>query len=231
MSTDPIAMHISALEVALRGPRRTRRDMICEARAGLRDAATAYRDGGLPADQAAIRAVRDFGTVGEVAPDFQDELTARQGRWSALLFALAFPGMMLAWDLFWALGWTSRQAGPAAPVVGVLSSVEDTVTLVVAAAAVLMLAVTFRRSVPAHRIARAIGVTGVTGALLCGGLALAMNLTSTDQAGGFVVTNPGAIGAYVGSAVVMLLIIWQALRTLRVARASWPAHESGAVRP
>ena len=230
MSADPIAMHISALEVTLRGPRRTRRDLISEARAGLWDAATAYREGGLPADQAAVRAVRDFGTVGEVAPDFQDELTARQGRWSALLFALVFPGMMLAWDLFWALGWTSKAAGPAAPMVGVLSSVEDTATLVIAAVAVLLLAVTFRRSVPAHLLTRAIGVTGVTGALLCGGLALAMNMAGTHRAAAYVVTNPCAIGAYVGSAVVMLLIIWQSLRTLRVARASSLTKESGAVR-
>src|SRR5262245_66375346 len=115
--TDLIAAHISALEVVLHGPRRTRRGMLSEAREGLRDAEAAYREGGYPAEQAAAWAVRDFGTVGEVAPEFQDELTARQGRWSALLYAVVFPGMMLAWDAFWSFGWTRGSAGPASQAV------------------------------------------------------------------------------------------------------------------
>jgi hypothetical protein len=219
MSADPIAMHVSALEHALRGPRRIRRDMISEVRAGLWDAATAYREGGLPAEAAAMRAVRDFGTVGEVAPEFQDELTARQGRWSALLLALVFPGMMLAWDLFWSFGWTRGTAGPASPVVRVLPTVEDTVTLVVAATALALLALTFRRSVAVHRVTRAIGLTGVAGAVLCGGLALAMNITGNHKTAVHMVTHPAGIVPYVGSAAVMTLVIWQSLRTLRVARA------------
>jgi hypothetical protein len=230
MSADPIAMHISALEVSLRGPRRTRRDMVSEARAGLWDAAAAYRDGGLPADQAAVLAVRDFGSVGEVAPEFQNELTARQGRLSALLFTLVFPGMMLAWDVFWSLGWTRRTAGPATPAVRALATIEDTMALVIGAAALALLAVTFRRSVQVHRLTRAIGLTGVTGALVCGGLGLAMNVAGTHKAAVYMVTHPASLVPYVGSAVMMSLIIWQSVRTLRVARASWPALESGALR-
>lgn len=230
MTADPIALHISALEVALRGPRRTRRDMISEARAGLRDAAAAYREGGLPADQAAVWAVRDFGPVPEVAPEFQDELTARQGRWSALLYALVFPGMMLAWDVFWSFGWTREVAGPASQAVRVLSRVEDAATLVIGAAALVLLAASFRRSVSAHRLTRAIGITGATGAFLCGSLALAMNVTGTHKAAAFVLTHPVSLVPYLGSAVVMVLIIWHAHRTLSVARASWPALESGSVR-
>jgi hypothetical protein len=220
VTADPIAKHLSALAGALRGPRRTRRDMISEARAGLWDAAAAYREGGLPADQAAMAAVRDFGTVGEVAPEFQHELTAQQGRWSALLFALVFPGMMLAWDLFWSLDWTRRTAGPATPAVRVLSTVEDTATLVIGAAALALLAATFHRSVPVHRLTRAIGLTGVTGAVLCGGLALAMNIAGTHKTAAYMVAHPASIVPYPGSAVMLLLLVWQSVRTLRVARAS-----------
>lgn len=230
MTADPITLHLSALELALRGPRRTRRDMISEARAGLRDAAAAYRDGGLPADQAAVWAVRDFGPVPEVAPEFQDELTARQGRWSALLYALVFPGMMFAWDIFWSFGWTREVAGPANQAVRVLSRVEDAATLVIGAAALVLLAASFRRAVPAHRLTRAIGITGAAGAFLCGGLALAMNVAGTHKAAVYVATHPVSLVPYLGSFTVGALIIWHAHRTLRVARASRPVLESGSVR-
>jgi hypothetical protein len=220
MTADPIAAHVSALEVLLHGPRRTRKDMISEVRAGLRDAAAAYREGGYPAEQAAAWAVRDFGTVGEVAPEFQDELTARQGRWSAVLYALVFPGMMLAWDLFWSFGWTRRAAGPANDAVRVLSTIEDAATLMVAAVAVTLLALSFRRSVPPHRLTRAIGITGAAGATLCGGLAVVMNVAGSHKAAVWVLTHPASIVPYLGSALMMALIIWQSHRTIRVARAA-----------
>lgn len=217
---DLIAAHISALELVLHGPRRTRRDMLSEAREGLRDAEAAYREGGYPAEQAAAWAVRDFGTVGEVAPEFQDELTARQGRWSALLYALVFPGMMLAWDVFWSIGWTRAAAGPANHAVRVLSTIEDASTLVIAAVALAMLAVSFRRSVPAHRLTRAIGITGAAGAILCAGLALLMNIAGSHKAAVYLLTHPVSIVPYTGSAVMTALIIWQSHRTIRVARAA-----------
>jgi hypothetical protein len=226
---DPIAAHVAALDSALRGPRRTRRSMVAEVRAGLHDAAAGYEDSGYHPGQARALAVRDFGTVDELAPEFQYELTARQGRRSALLFALVFPGMMLAWDLFWSFGATRNAAGPANRAVSVLSVVEDATTLVIGAIALALLVHTFVRSAPAHRITRAIGVTGVVGALLCGGIALLMNVAGSRTAAHYVVTDPAAIGAYAGSAAVMVLLIWQSLRTLRVARASWPALDASAV--
>ena len=216
--TDPITAHISALELVLRGPRRTLRGMIAEARAGLRDAEAAYRDGGYPAEQAAMRAVRDFGTVGEIAPEFQDELTARQGRWSALLYAVVFPGMMLAWDAFWSVGWTHEAAGPANQAVRVLSRIEDVTTVVVAVAALALLAASFRRSVPAHRLTRTIGITGAVGSGVCGGLAVAMNVTGNHKATVYILTHPASVVPYVVSALIMVLIVWQSHRTLQVAR-------------
>lgn len=218
--TDLITAHVSALEVALRGPRRTRRDMISEVRAGLRDAAAAYREGGYPAEQAAAWAVRDFGSVREIAPEFQDELTARQGRWSALFYAIVFPGMMLSWDLFWSFGWTRNAAGPASPAVVALARAEDAAAVLVGVAALAVLALSFRRTVPAHRLTRAIGIIGAGGAFLCGGLALAMNLSGTHKAAVYVLTNPASLIPYAGSALMMTLIIWQSHRTLRVARAA-----------
>ncbi|TDV40988.1 permease prefix domain 1-containing protein [Actinophytocola oryzae] len=215
---DVITAHVTALERSLRGPRRTRRDMVSEARDGLRDAAAAYRAGGYSPTQAAVLAVRDFGDVREIAPDFQDELTARQGRLSALLFALAFPAMMLAWDLFLWVTDSRTVTGPPAPLVSALSRIEDAATLVVGAVALALLVASFRRAVSVRRLTRAVGLTGVAGAVLCAGLALAMNVAGSRVAVHHATADPAGIGAYVGSAVVMVLIIWQSLRTLRVAR-------------
>jgi hypothetical protein len=214
MTADPITSHVAALERVLRGPQRTRQGMIAEAHAGLLDAAEAYQAGGLPPEKAAVEAVRDFGTVGEVAPSFQDELTARQGRSAAAQFAIVFPTMLAGWDLLWSSGLVRR--GPAATEVVVsLAGFLDTVTVFIGLAAVALLAVTFLRSVPPRWVTRAVGLTGAIGALACGGTSIAMNV-----AGGHstvtMLRNPAAIAAVVASVVVMALIVWQSVRTLRL---------------
>jgi hypothetical protein len=216
MTTDPITSHVAALELALRGPHRTRQGMIAEARAGLLDAAEAYQAGGLPPEKAAVEAVREFGTVGEVAPSFQDELTARQGRWAAVQFAVVFPAMLVGWDLLWSSGLVRR--GPAAPEVVVsLARFLDMVNVFIGLAAVALLAATFFRAVPPRWVARSVGLTGAIGAIACGGTSVAMNV-----AGGHstvtMLTNPAAVTAGVASLVVLALIVWQSIRTLRVCR-------------
>lgn len=217
---DPIAGYVAALERALRGPRRTRRSMVEEADAGLRDAAAAYQRGGLAPEQAAERAVRDFGTVPEVAPLFQDELTAQQARATAVLFALVFPAMLFGWDLLWTTGLVNRrQAGELPPIVATLAGVQDMMTAVVAVAAAVLLVTTFRRAVPPRPLTIAVGVTGFIGAVACGGTSVAMNLAGwrgTLQ----MLTHPATWAAFGVSALVLVLVVWQSVRTLRVARAT-----------
>jgi hypothetical protein len=216
-TADPITTHVAALEHTLRGPQRTRRCMIAEVHAGLLDAAEAYQGGGLPPEQAAARAVRDFGTVGEIAPSFQDELTARQGRVAALLFAIVFPAMLLGWDLLWSTGLVRWGSVAATDLVVVLARLQDTVTLLVAITAIALLAGTFLRTVSPRRVARAVGVTGTAGALTCGGISVVMNVASGRSAVVLLATNPAAVAAFAGSGVVLVLLVWQAVRTLRVA--------------
>lgn len=90
---DPVDRHLAELERTLRGPARVRRSMLREARDGLHDAVAAHRTDGLAPQEAAVRAVREFGSVREIAPLYQHELVARQSRWAALLLLVAFPGM------------------------------------------------------------------------------------------------------------------------------------------
>jgi hypothetical protein len=219
-TADPIDAHVAALGRALRGPRRTRRSMLAEARAGLRDAAEAYRAGGVAPRLSARLAVRDFGAMDDVVPSFQDELTARQGRWAALLCTLVFPGMLLGWDLLWSTGTVSHDRASASDVVAVLAGLQDRVTVVVAAAAAILLAVTFHRTVSPRVLTTAIGVTGTAGALTCGGLSVAMNVAGGRSTATLLATNPAAVAAFAGSAVVMVFIVWHSISTLRVARAS-----------
>ncbi|OLF18419.1 permease prefix domain 1-containing protein [Actinophytocola xanthii] len=223
MSTaDPIDSYVAALERALRGPRRARWCMVAEARTGLRDAAAAYRAGGLSPEQAAERAVRDFGPVSEIAPLFQDELVAARGRWSAALLAVVFPAMLLGWDLLWSSGAVSREPAPAQDLVASLAALQDVLTAVVALVALALLVVTLRRTVPPRPLASVVGVTGTVGALVCGGNAVAMNVAGGQSTLTLLATNPTACAAFAGSAAVLVLLVWQSVRTLRVARTAAP---------
>lgn len=216
--------HVTALARVLRGPRRTRRSMLDEIRSGLLDAAEAHRDAGLTPEQAATRAVRDFGAVREVAPLFQDELTARQGRLAALLFALVFPSMLLSWDLLWSTGLVRRDPAATSELVRVLASVQDMATVAVGVAAVALLVVTFLRSVPPRLVTRAVGLTGTAGALLCGGISVAMALAGGHSTATLLATNAAAVTAYTASGVVLATIVWHSVRTLRVARGHHWSH-------
>lgn len=215
-----VASHLAALDGALLGPRRVRRCMIAEARDGLWDAVDAYRGGGVPAERAEELAVRDFGTVGEVAPAYQAELAARQGRTAAVIYAIVFPTMLFGWDLLWSTGAVTWPRGPAPHLLSALASLQDVVTVVVALAAITLLAVTFRRSISPERLTVAIGLTGAIGAPLCGAISIAMNLVSARSTVTLIKSSPPAAAAFVGSALVLALLVWQSVRTLRVARAA-----------
>jgi hypothetical protein len=97
----PIDAYVDGLAAALRGPRRTRAEMITEARHSLQDAACAFADAGLSAAEAEDRAVAEFGTLREVAPAYQAELAAQQGRRTATWIALALPLINVLAPLMW----------------------------------------------------------------------------------------------------------------------------------
>jgi hypothetical protein len=75
--------YVTALDRTLRGPRRARRDLVTEARDSLTDCAEAYLAEGMDQAGAERMAVADFGTVAEIAPGYQEELTAGRPPWSS----------------------------------------------------------------------------------------------------------------------------------------------------
>lgn len=100
---DPIEEHVAALAAALHGPARVKERMLAEARDALTDAAADIADGGSPdgrgAERAARQAVDDFGSVEDIAPAFQRELTIAQARQTARVVALTVPFLIVCWYL------------------------------------------------------------------------------------------------------------------------------------
>ncbi|MEU5639771.1 hypothetical protein [Streptomyces milbemycinicus] len=94
---DPIEEHVAALAAALHGPARVKARMLTEARDALTDAAVDIADGGSPDGRAVRQAVDDFGSVEDVAPAFQREITIAQARHTARRVALIVPFLALTW--------------------------------------------------------------------------------------------------------------------------------------
>lgn len=215
MTTDLLDTHVDDLARRLRGPGRLRRSMLAETRDGLHDAAAAYRDAGLPVTDAAARAVADFGTVADLAPLFQQELTARQGRRTALVLAVVFPVVVLSWDLLWkgGIGWT----GPSVPLITWLAHLQDVVSWSMGALGLALLALSFHRGVPPRHIALTAGAVGAVGAALAGGAAVLMIFGFGPGNSELAVTDPVAPVAYGFSAVALLVVVGSVVRTVRVA--------------
>ncbi|GAA3387118.1 permease prefix domain 1-containing protein [Cryptosporangium minutisporangium] len=112
LQLDPVGGLVADLRARLRGPRGVRIALLQEVDDGLQDAAAAYRDAGLAPDEAARRAAAEFGDPADLAPLYQAELDACQGRRTAMLLAVAFPAMTLAWDGLWRFASIGSDAAP-----------------------------------------------------------------------------------------------------------------------
>jgi hypothetical protein len=215
-TADPVAAHVAALERSLHGPSALRHSLLREARDGLDDAAAAYRDAGVDPERAAALAVRDFGPVADVAPLLQAELAAGQGKRTAVLLAVAFPALMLGWDLVWTagIGWS----GTATPVVRALAVVQDLSSVAIGVVALGLLLLGLRRTADPRRMAGATGRTALAAVLVSGGTAVAMNVANPADAWALLGARPLFGVAYLVSVVVLVLVGSSAVRTVRAAR-------------
>ncbi|MFC4585898.1 permease prefix domain 1-containing protein [Sphaerisporangium corydalis] len=93
--------YVTELGRALRGPGRARHDLVTEARDSLADCADAYLADGVTRHEAERMAVAEFGTVGEIAPGYQEELAAHQGRRTAISVFLTVPLLTIIWWGVW----------------------------------------------------------------------------------------------------------------------------------
>jgi hypothetical protein len=220
---DPVSAHVAELDRVLHGPATVKRSMIAEVRDGLADAAADHRDRGLDPEHAAAAAVRDFGPVRDVAPLLQEELTVQQGRRTAQLLVVAFPAILVAWDMLWmsGAGWST----PPTATVSALARAVDVLTVLIAAAALVLLMATFLRGPLPPWVTGLTGLLGALGVVGCGGMSLAMNLLKPHLAGEMYAANPATATVLAVTAVAGGLVTWSAARSLRFARASRRSEE------
>jgi hypothetical protein len=89
-------------ELAARLPVRTSRGgdgLLREAHDGLVDAAEAYEQQGYPAEDAARRAVADFGDLDQLAEVYADSAVRDQARWTSTVLTAGYLLMLGAWAL------------------------------------------------------------------------------------------------------------------------------------
>lgn len=92
-----IGSYLAQVARRMIGPVKARRDILAELRGGLADATDAYCSAGLAPDQAARAAITEFGYPEQVADGFRAELTAAQGRRTALALLRTGPLVGLLW--------------------------------------------------------------------------------------------------------------------------------------
>jgi hypothetical protein len=100
-SVSVIDDYVTTLHRTLRGPGRARRDLVTEARDSLIDSAEAYLAAGMDRVEAERMAVAEFGAVREIAPGYQGELAAHQGRRTATVLFITVPLLTLMWSGIW----------------------------------------------------------------------------------------------------------------------------------
>ncbi|MER7007757.1 permease prefix domain 1-containing protein [Dactylosporangium sp. NPDC000555] len=219
VTADPIDAYITAMHGALRGPRAAKADLVAEARDGLIDAAARYEDDGLDRAAAERAAVEEFGSVADLAPEFQRELALAQGRRTAILVGAAIATQSVISELAWrhaATGWTWQPGGAYA----ILANTVDYVAYAVVAAALLVAVacgIGSRYVDVGRAFVRATGIAalGVVVFFVLGGVAL--SAFSPMWSGHTDGTSPLSIAA---STLTMTLPAWMAYSGLRCMRAS-----------
>ncbi|GAA4694954.1 permease prefix domain 1-containing protein [Phytohabitans rumicis] len=208
--------YLRTLSDQLRGPRRQKADLIAEARGSLEDAATAYQDSGLDARSAQTLAVAEFGGVGELAPAYQAELTASQGRRLALVVALVPVGMLTA-DWMW---WQPPDVPAEAPPSAFLLMVQaiDWVSYVVGALALVALVALPSRRDP-RRIVRALAAGTLVICGLIGSVGTFAAITSVLE-DPRALTWPPMIAAWIMLDAVFGTLTWLAVRCVVSTRAA-----------
>ncbi|RKT52633.1 permease prefix domain 1-containing protein [Saccharothrix australiensis] len=183
--------YLADLDRRLRGPEHVKADLLAEARDSLDDAVTAYRGGGLPAEDAQRRAVAEFGPVNRIARDYQSLLALAQGVRTLWTLILVVPLARVLWEVnrsFWIGSWPAPSGGGAPPEWYLLiARANDSTTWVVVGAglcALLTGRLLARKGWSAVSLARLAGqvAVGAVGVCLLGNLSIIIATVLVDAA-------------------------------------------------
>lgn len=199
---DPVEDYVTALTATLHGPARVKARMIEEIRGGLADTVTAHTRGGTADPRAAHRAIEEFGTVDEIAPGCQRELTIAQARHTARTVALTTPFLVACWYLAWTTGQDQPWGLPrVAQLLAVhLAGVAGVAALLAAAALAVTGSLARRLPVP-RRLPLAVAWTGTTASAAMAVATLALATACVLAANWPLLAPAGALAA-VSHAVV-----------------------------
>ncbi|MDF5753850.1 permease prefix domain 1-containing protein [Spongiactinospora sp. TRM90649] len=212
--------YVTSLGRRLAGPHRSKRDLVTEARDSLIDAADALERDGLSRREAELAAVEEFGTVKEIAPEYQRELATGAGRRLGLVLFLTVPISAVMWSVIWKIFPTDpvdlanrpEWFVPTARAVDILQLLSG----VAGALAMVLLGRGVRRF---HRPER---ITGALGVFVWAMLPVMLVLCSALMFGsngphGFADYPPG-VGLSWVSAIFMTMQLYTACRCLQTAR-------------
>ncbi|MFC8224196.1 permease prefix domain 1-containing protein [Streptomyces sp. NPDC057287] len=199
----PVAAYEAALTAALHGPGGAKARMIEELCDGLADTVEAHLAEGMPHEQASRLAVREFGTVEEVAPACQRELAIAQTRHTARAAVLAVPFLVTCWLLARTSGLpdTAGQLPRTAQLLAVnLAGVAILAALLTAVASAATGAVARRLPTP-HRLPLVVAWAGTTTSVAMAVATLALAVAAALTADWPLFALAGALSA-VSHAVV-----------------------------
>ncbi|MDG6104724.1 hypothetical protein Daura_05770 [Dactylosporangium aurantiacum] len=212
-----IDAYVTSLGAALRGPRAAKRELLAEVRDGLHDAAAHHESAGLTAEAAARLAVDEFGSVRELAPDYQRELALLQARRTALFIAAAVAVQQVVSEITWrsaAGGWSWQ---PSRGYAFLAHTVDYAGYTVVALGLLAALACTIgsRYVTVGRSFARATGIAAITTCafFVLGGMAL--SLLSPAWHTTATVMSPLAVTSATITAATPLWMVLSGLSCLR----------------
>ncbi|MBB5956188.1 hypothetical protein FHS29_002774 [Saccharothrix tamanrassetensis] len=212
---DVIDDYLTALDRRLRGPEHVKEDLLAEARDSLDDAAAAYRDGGLAAEDAQRRAVADFGPVNRIARDYQGLLALAHGVRTLWTLLLVVPLARVMWELnrsFWIGSWPAFDpAGPPPDWYLLIARANDSAAWIVAGAALGALAsgrLLARRGWSTVKLARLSGLVavGAVGVSLFGNVSI-MIATALVDAARLLMSPPVGLASLVSLVIMLRLLV------------------------
>jgi hypothetical protein len=178
-----VDVYLADLRAAIPGPSWTRRDLLREAGDHLEDATAAYAEAGYTATEAEALALRDFGSVDDIAPGFRDTVAIDGARRTALMLVLVMIPQAFLWDGGIDLASSAHLAAPDSGLFRVLDGIIEyvgTIGALGAAIALVATAIGQRWFVMGRRTARLAATWALTIALMIPAIGFTM-LTLTGS--------------------------------------------------